>query len=63
MVNAVDLVNYQNRTFDTSSTFKQNMDYFVYKVSQSAHPWSLVLSFGQSSFFSSSHFLSNYTDN
>lgn len=63
MVNAVDLVNYQNRTFDTSSTFKQHMDYFVNEVSQSAHPWSLALSLGQSSFFNSSHFLSNYTDN
>lgn len=63
MVNAVDMVNYQSRTFDPSSTFKQHMDCFVNEVSQSAHPWSLALSFGQSSVFSSSHFLSNYTDN
>lgn len=29
VVNPVDLGNHQNRTFARSSTFKQNMDYFV----------------------------------
>lgn len=38
MVNAVGLVNDQNRTFDTSSTFKQNMDYFILFMRSASQP-------------------------